>query len=95
MTGETMTNAQRGELAYQLTKRIVIDLPTARAAVDAAVAALAQPVAAEPFTYLVERSAFRVSPHGQDAESNEWLEEAKSDEPGAFPVYRHPPPTPA
>ena len=55
----------------------------------------AQPVAAEPFAYLVERSAFRVSPHGQDAESNEWIEEAKSDEPGAFPVYRHPPPTPA
>lgn len=43
-----MTNAERGELAYQLTKRIVIDLATARAAVDAAVAALAQPVAAEP-----------------------------------------------
>ena len=34
----------------------------------------------EPFAWLIERSAFRVSPHGQDAESNEWLEEAH--EPG-------------
>ena len=34
----------------------------------------------EPVTWLIERSAFRVSPHGQDAESNEWLEEAH--EPG-------------
>lgn len=71
-------------------------IPLMQQAADALdAAALAQPVAAEPFAYLVERSAFRVSPHGQDAESNEWLEEAKPDEPGAFPVYRHPPPTPA
>jgi hypothetical protein len=30
----------RGEIAYQLTKRLVIDMPTARAAVDAAIAAI-------------------------------------------------------
>ena len=33
-----LTDAQRGEIAYQLTKRLVIDMPTARAAVDAAIA---------------------------------------------------------
>lgn len=31
-----MTNEERGEIAYQLTKRLVIDISTARAAVDAA-----------------------------------------------------------
>ena len=31
-----MTEEERGALAYQLTKRLVIDMPTARAAVDAA-----------------------------------------------------------
>ena len=42
----------------------------------------------EPVTWLIERSAFRVSPHGQDAESNEWLEEAhEPGEEGSFPVY--------
>ncbi len=30
------TDARRGEIAYQLTKRLVIDMPTARAAVDSA-----------------------------------------------------------
>ena len=29
-----MTNEQRGALAYELTKRIIIDMPTARAAID-------------------------------------------------------------
>ena len=42
----------------------------------------------EPATWLIERSAFHVSPHGQDAESNEWLEEAhEPGEEGSFPVY--------
>lgn len=42
----------------------------------------------EPAAWLIERSAFRVSPHGQDAESNEWLEEAhKPGEEGSFRVY--------
>ena len=42
----------------------------------------------EPVTWLIERSAFRVAPHGQDAESNEWLEEAhEPGEEGSFPVY--------
>lgn len=33
-----LTEKDRGEIAYQLTKRLVIDMPTARAAVDAALA---------------------------------------------------------
>ena len=42
----------------------------------------------EPVTWLIERSAFRASPDGQDAESNEWLEEAhEPGETGSFPVY--------
>ena len=45
----------------------------------------------EPVTWLVERSAFRVSPHGQDAESCEWLEEAhEPGEKGSFAVYTGP-----
>ena len=31
-----MNEQQRGAIAYELTKRLVIDMPTARAAVDAA-----------------------------------------------------------
>jgi hypothetical protein len=31
-----MNEQQRGDIAYELTKRLVIDMPTARAAVDAA-----------------------------------------------------------
>ena len=50
--------------------------------------AAAPVVLPEPVTWLIERSAFRVSPHGQDAESNEWLEEAhEPGEKGSFPVY--------
>lgn len=42
----------------------------------------------EPVTWLIERSAFRVSPHRQDAESNEWFEEAYGPgEQGSFRVY--------
>ena len=46
------------------------------------------PALPEATTWLIERSAFRVSPHGQDAESNEWLEEAhEPGEKGSFAVY--------
>ena len=31
-----MNEQQRGAIAYELTKRLVIDMPTARAAIDAA-----------------------------------------------------------
>jgi hypothetical protein len=51
---------------------------------------------AEPVAWLICRSAFRVSPDGQDAEGHEWLEEA--DEPGmegSFPVYTAPQAQPA
>ena len=42
----------------------------------------------EPVAWLIVRSAFRASPDGQDAEGNEWLEEAQSpEEPGAFAVF--------
>lgn len=34
--GPGVSDAMRGEIAYQLTKRLVIDMPTARAGVDAA-----------------------------------------------------------
>lgn len=34
--GAGLTDQQRGSIAYQLTKRLVIDMPTARAVVDAA-----------------------------------------------------------
>ena len=53
-------------------------------------------VQAEPVAWLICRSAFRVSPDGQDAEGHEWLEEA--DEPGmegSFPVYTAPQAQPA
>lgn len=52
----------------------------------------ADAVAAKPLAYLVERHAFRASPHGQDAEGNSWLEECQPTEPGAFPVYAAPQP---
>ena len=39
----TLTEHGRGAIAYELTKRLVIDMPTARAAVDAACAALEGP----------------------------------------------------
>ena len=64
-----------------------------RACADRITALAATPAAApvvlpEPVTWLIERSAFHVSPHGQDAESNEWLEEAhEPGEEGSFPVY--------
>ena len=46
------------------------------------------PALPEPATWLIERGAFRVSSHGQDAESNEWLEEAhEPGEKGSFAVY--------
>ena len=32
----SLSDQQRGAIAYQLTRRLVIDMPTARAAVDAA-----------------------------------------------------------
>lgn len=49
---------------------------------------VAVPAGMEPVAHLIVRSAFRVSPHGQDAEGNEWLEEAQSpEEPGAFAVF--------
>ena len=59
------------------------------AAWQAARSAPAAPVKLpEPAAWLIERSAFRVSPHGQDAESNEWLEEAhEPGEEGSFRVY--------
>lgn len=42
----------------------------------------------EPVTWLIERHAFSVSPHGQDAEGNSWLEEAhEPGEQGSFAVY--------
>ena len=53
-------------------------------------------VQAEPVAWLIQRSAFHVSPHGQDAEGYEWLEVA--DEPGmegSFPVYTAPQTQPA
>lgn len=47
--------------------------------------------AAEPVAYLVPRSAFRCSPHGQDAESHEWLEVTEDQsEKDAFPVFAAP-----
>lgn len=46
------------------------------------------PALPEPATWLVVRGAFRASPDGQDAESNEWLEEAHEPrEKGSFAVY--------
>lgn len=42
----------------------------------------------KPVTHLIDRHAFSVSPHGQDAEGHSWLEEAHSpDEKGALAVY--------
>ena len=42
----------------------------------------------EPVAWLIERHAFSVSPHGQDAEGNSWLEEAhEPGEQGSFAVY--------
>ena len=61
-----------------------------------ALAATQAEVQAEPVAWLICRSAFRVSPDGQDAEGHEWLEEA--DEPGmegSFPVYTAPQAQPA
>ena len=42
----------------------------------------------EPVTWLIERHAFSVSPHGQDAEGHSWIEEAHGPgEQGSFAVY--------
>jgi hypothetical protein len=40
----TLSDEQRGAIAYQLTKRLVIDMPTARAIIDSAVLAAAPSV---------------------------------------------------
>lgn len=42
-TEQVVTDKQRGEIAYALTKRLVIDMPTARAAVDEALTAARLP----------------------------------------------------
>lgn len=47
----------------------------------------------EPVAYLAEHHAFRVSPHGQDAEGHDWLEMSDANDPRAFPVYSTPAPT--
>lgn len=46
--------------------------------------------AGEPVAWLIERHAFRVSPHGQDAEGHDWLEVTNDGEADAFPVYTAP-----
>lgn len=53
----------------------------------------AQAAGVVPVAYMAWRGAFRVSPHGQDAEGNEWLELVDGpDVKGAFPVYASAPP---
>ena len=41
----------------------------------------------EPVAHLIERHAFRASPHGQDAEGRDWLEVVDRPEDGSFGVY--------
>lgn len=41
----------------------------------------------EPAAHLIERHAFHVSPHGQDAEGHDWLEVDEEVSQEAFPVY--------
>lgn len=49
---------------------------------------VAVPAGMEPVAHLIVRSAFRASQDGQDAEGNEWVEEAQSpEESGAFAVF--------
>lgn len=41
----------------------------------------------QPVAWLVERHAFRASPHGQDADGHDCLEVTNEGEPKAFPVF--------
>jgi len=76
-----------GEIAYQLTKRLVIDMPTARAAVDAAVdAALATQQEAQPQGEVFARIEFRRGTPGKENDmptvvSCNWLPD------GVYEVY--------
>jgi len=57
-----------GEIAYQLTKKLVIDMPTARAAVDAAIAALpvSQPLTQEQRRALIDAAGDKTDGLNQD-----------------------------
>lgn len=57
-----------GEIAYQLTKKLVIDMPTARAAVDTAIAALpvSQPLTREQRRALIDAAGDKTDGLNQD-----------------------------